>query len=96
MSSREVKVKILEVAYHRNGVGGEGFYVVRFEERTAGEMVGIIFAGEGQCAVLSVPKLTEGVIAFLKNSWRGDVFEPHLRRAITQYNGEEADASSEV
>jgi hypothetical protein len=32
--------------------------------------------------VLDVAKLAQGDIAFGSNSWRGDHYEPHLRKAI--------------
>lgn len=84
--------KILEVAYHRNGSGnGEGFHAVRFRSSTWGEMVGIVFEGDGQVAVLSVPKLAKGIIggafsgAAKTNAWDGGKFEPDLRAAVEKY-----------
>ena len=43
---REVDIKILEVAFHRNGVAGEGFHVVRFKSDDQ-TMAGIVFEASG-------------------------------------------------
>lgn len=86
--TRTAAVDVQEVAYHRNGVGGEGFHVVRFtarEDDQVHHMVGIVFDGVGQCAVLDVHQTAAGNIAFGQgNSWRGDVYEAALRRAIEE------------
>ncbi len=78
--------KALGVAYHRNGIGAEGFHVVRFTMREDGKthrMVGIVFEAEGRVAVLDVDETQAGNIAFAGgNSWRGDVYEHSLRQAI--------------
>jgi len=81
---REIDIKILEVAFHRNGVAGEGFHVVRFKSDDQ-TMVGIVFETSGNVAVMDIDLLHQGVIAFTENSWRGDVFEPCLRQAIERY-----------
>ena len=44
--------------------------------------IGILFEQPHHCAVLDVAKLAQGDIAFGSNSWRGDEYEPHLRKAI--------------
>lgn len=82
-----MKIQVEEVAYHRNGISGEGFHVVTFRWAEQGEeprhMVGIIFGREGQCAVLDREQTRQGNIAFaMGNSWRGDHFEHALRVAI--------------
>jgi len=78
-------IKILEVAHHRNGIAGGPFYVVRFKNDDQ-TMVGIVFEASGHVAVLDIDLLHQGVIAFSENSWRGDEFEPCLRRAIERYD----------
>jgi hypothetical protein len=83
-----MKIKIEKIAYHRNGVAGEGFHVATFicpENKTP--MVGIVFEGGGQCAVFNRQLLGEGVIERRKNSWRGDCYESDLREAIKQFRG---------
>jgi hypothetical protein len=82
-----MKLKILDTAHHRNGVGGTPFDVVLFKvQREQGVKVGILFDEAGSCAVLDVTKLAAGDIAFGSNSWRGDEYEPPLRRALTTAN----------
>ena len=93
MARRAKKFEALEVARHRNGVCGEPFYVVRFVCPEAdGEFIAIRFEGEGinpRCAVLNVPMLVEGNIAFAAgNSWRGDHFTAAVDAAIAKYDGE--------
>jgi hypothetical protein len=90
-------MEIQEIAYHRNGVGGEGFHVVRFKDKEAKQafegateqMVAIVFEGSGQVAVLNVDLLKRGVIAFTENSWRGDKYEPYLRSVIRKHDEDE-------
>ena len=64
-----MNLTIIDIAHHRNGVCGAPFAVILFEH-------------DGQCAVLDIDKLAQGDIAFGSNSWRGDHFEPSLRKAI--------------
>ena len=80
-----VNVKILQVAWHRNGIAGEAFHVVRFQNDEQ-NMVGIVFKDRGHVAVLDTDLLHDGIIAMGENSWRGDVFEPQLREAVEQYD----------
>ena len=77
-------IHIEEVAYHRNGISGEGFHVVTFRYGPT-PMVGVVFTGAGQVAVFDRALLGQGTIAFLENSWRGDEFAAVLRDAITAY-----------
>jgi hypothetical protein len=77
-------ITIEEVAYHRNGISGEGFHVVTFRHGQE-PMVAVVFDGEGQVAIFNRDMLRDGVITFGTNSYRGDVFEPFLRAAVTAY-----------
>jgi hypothetical protein len=80
-------IKIIEKAYHRNGVAGEGFWAVRFQHTPDDKpetFVATLFDGVGRCAVLSVDRLATDGVTFGLNSWRGDVFEDDLRRAIKE------------
>jgi hypothetical protein len=85
---RKENVNIEAIAYHRNGICGEGFHVVTFRYAEEGEgesrpMVAVLFPQPGQCAVLDREQTRQGNIAFaMGNSWRGDNFEPLLRAAI--------------
>jgi hypothetical protein len=88
-----MKLKIIGTAHHRNSVAGAPFDVVLFKvHREPGVKVGILFDDPGYCAVLDVTMLAAGDIAFGSNSWRGDDYEPELRRAIEhdRENGHEA------
>jgi hypothetical protein len=76
--------RIIDIAYHRNGITGTPFNVVLFNDRgdAGSRKVAILFGQPEYCAVLDVAKLAAGDIAFGSNSWRGDQYEPHLRRAV--------------
>jgi hypothetical protein len=84
-----MKLKIIEIAGHRNGVAGAHFCVVLFKERGADAKVAVVFDEWSHCAVLDITKLAKGDIAFGSNSWRGDDYEPYLRDAIALLYGEE-------
>jgi hypothetical protein len=76
--------KMIAIAAHRNGICGAPFHVVLFEDdgNEGSRKVGIVFESPSHTAVLDVSKLADGDIAFGSNSWRGDTYEPHLRKAI--------------
>ena len=88
-----MKLTIKEIAYHRNGIGGDGFYVVLFnwrEGRKTRHMFATLFDEHGQCAVLDTDETAQGNVAFANgNSWRGDDFEDDLRDAITAWEVKE-------
>jgi hypothetical protein len=79
-----MKINIIAIAHHRNGVCAAPFDVVLFKDRgtDGSRKVAILFDEQHHCAVLDVAKLAAGDIAFRSNSWRGDVYEPYLRHAI--------------
>jgi hypothetical protein len=77
-----MKVDILQYARHRNGISGAPFDVLLFRFPEGSNMLAIVFDEPYHVAVVDVDKLAKGDIAFASNSWRGDVFEPHLRRGI--------------
>ncbi len=83
-------IRILNFDYHRNGICGAPFHAVVFRD-TGPEgsiKLGIVFDSPHHCAVLDVSKLRDFDVEFGSNSWRGDVFEPGLRRAIGKHNRE--------
>ena len=96
-------MKIIEVQGHRNGVGGIGFYAVHFQDKISAknmsgatkDFVAVLFPNKtgddfeinGACAVLNIGLLPK--VTFAVNSWRGDHFEPDLRRAIRDYEEEQ-------
>jgi hypothetical protein len=83
----DIKCKIIEASYHRNGISGAPFYAILFEEKTEGTMIASLFDGEvGYCAVYKVSELSAGNITFAcGNSWRGDQFESALRPLLKAY-----------
>lgn len=87
IGARRLVRKVEAIAYHRNGICGAPFWVVRFvgscEKGHRERFIATVFAEpRGACAVLSLEKLAaDGDIAFGSNSWRGDHFEPELRAA---------------
>jgi len=84
-----MKLKIISIAHHRNGVSGSPFDVVLFDDCNPkrSRKVAVLFEEVHACAVLDVPLLAAGDIAFGSNSWRGDDYEPQLRQAIEQLEG---------
>ena len=93
---RVKRIKVRTIDYHRNGVGGAPFYLVIFDEDKSadpddqGRKVAIVFELPDHCAVLDIRKLAAGDSAFGSNSWRGDEYEPHLRKAILSHQGKGA------
>jgi len=51
-------------------------------------MLGVVFQQQYHVAVLNLDKLALGNIAFGENSWRGDQYEPHLRKVIATSEAE--------
>lgn len=83
-----MKLTIIDIAHHRNGVSGAPFDVALFKERGAegSRKVAILFDEPRYCAVLDIAKLAAGDIEFGSNSWRGDTYEAPLREAIHSNN----------
>ena|SRR5260370_18901112 len=83
-----MKLKVINIDHHRNGICGAPFDVVLFDDQgpEGSRKVAILFEQEYHCAVLDVTKLAAGDIAFGSNSWRGDRFEPFLRRAAAAFH----------
>jgi hypothetical protein len=78
------KITVKEIAYHRNGIDGEGFYVVLFssKEDRKRNFIATVFEGRGQVSVIDVDIAAAGFVTFGTNSWRGDEFEAALRNEI--------------
>jgi hypothetical protein len=91
------KLSVHNVAYHRNGIGGEGFYIVLFqdtEHNPDGRMVAIHFPHDQDIytAILDIDQLAAGNIAFAEgNSWHGDYYHPFMTEVIRHYNQREDD-----
>ena len=87
-------MKIKELHYHRNGVGGLGFYVGIVEEQKR-DMLVIRFpnadekAGAVLCAAFDLSLLDSRDIRFGSNSFRGDHFADVMDKAIEERTGGE-------
>jgi hypothetical protein len=83
-----MKLNIIDIASHRNGICGAPFHAVLFHDSgpEGSRKVAIVFEEPHHCAVLDIAKLDAGDIAFGSNSWRGDNYEPALRQAIAKSN----------
>lgn len=83
-----MKLLIDHIAHHRNGICGAPFYPVILRDPDEGRMLGVVFETDHHVAVFNLDKLALGNVAFGVNSWRGDHYEPHLRRAIAAWQQE--------
>ena len=81
-----MKLTIKDAAFHRNGVGGLGFYAIYFHDQDQGDMFAALFDEPGACAVVNVKQLAAGDVAFGSNSWRGDHYEAGLRPLIEKWS----------
>jgi hypothetical protein len=88
--TRKNGIKILKVAHHRNGMLGNSFHVVTFKNYDL-TMVGIVFDKpepynfDKKVAILNIDLLSQGIIEFGENSWRGDEFADDLYKAVEEY-----------
>ena len=76
----ELDINITAIQSHRNGISGNSFYSVFFSSIEDGknhDLIAVITSGSGNCFVVS------------KNDpnacWRGDVFEPALKEAVSKW-----------
>lgn len=82
-----MELKITAASWHRNGIGGVGFYAILFDDLTEKKkMIASLFDESGYCAVYDVAQLAEGNIEFANgNSWRGDQYEAALRPLLEEF-----------
>ncbi|RUL89446.1 hypothetical protein [Tautonia sociabilis] len=82
--TNDIKIRVLNIDYHRNGIGGAPFHAIVF--RDSGELgsvkLAVVSDQAAHVAVLDIAKLVDCDVEFGSNSWRGDQYEPGLRRAI--------------
>jgi hypothetical protein len=83
MDVKVSEIKVTTIEYHRNGVTGEGFYIVLFVCKKQ-SMMAVVFDTIGHVAVFNVDLLAIGNVTFGENSWAGDCFEKSLRDIIEQ------------
>jgi hypothetical protein len=88
--ANELKLSILDLDFHRNGVAGMPFQVAIVDDMTEGDTkLVIMFEQSGYTAVLSLDKLIQSEdIRFGSNSWRGDQYEHQLRPLL--WSGDES------
>ena len=86
-----MKITILNIDCHSNGISGAPFHAIIFRDTGEGASVkiGIVFDAPCHTAVLDICKLVDCDVEFGSNSWRGDAYEPHLRKAIARHEREE-------
>lgn len=77
-----MKLEIINIQRHRNGICGAPFHAITFRDPDAGRMFAVVFEQPHHVAVFQLDKLAAGDIRFGVNSWRGDQYEPFLRGAI--------------
>jgi glycyl-tRNA synthetase (class II) len=77
----ELVKKVIEIVYHRNGISGTGFHVVKFLTEGKTPMMAVVFPTEGHVSVFDSASLEAGTI---NNPFRGDHFEAELRQAIAE------------
>ena len=93
-----MKIKINNIQYHRNGICGEPFYVINFDDKEIGNMIGVVFPEYDEkkdeykvgfnpkVAVFKTDLLAKGNINFGENYFRGDHFSDPLIKAINKRN----------
>lgn len=82
-----MKLRILKSEYHRNGVGGAGFYAVLFTDSDYPykTFIASLFEEKTFCSVFCLEELVKSNIQFGSNSWRGDVYEYKLRPLLEEF-----------
>lgn len=80
------QIVIERVAYHRNGICGNGFHAITFRQLDNTPMMGVVFEEPGNIAVFNRELAGAGNLDFYTNSWRGDEFEQALRQAVADYH----------
>lgn len=87
---------LTSIAYHRNGITGEGFHVVLFKARERGEptrnMVAIAFNDPEQIAILDADMTAAGNVTFGENSWRHEHYADAILGWIAEYRRERDEA----
>ena len=91
--------KLETIAYHRNGVCGEGFYVLTFKDKVDGyhhNMMAVVFHSQERpfnpaVAVFDRDLIAKGDISFGSNSWRGDHWADWCYAEIDRHNGRPID-----
>jgi hypothetical protein len=85
-----MKISVLNIDYHRNGIAGAPFHAIVFKDQGTESSVklAIVFDQPWHKAVLDIAKLADRDIEFGSNSWRGDQYEAQVRKAIAKHQAE--------
>ena len=59
-----MKLKIIDIAFHRNGICGAPFHAIIFRDPDVGQMLGVVFDEPHHVAVFNMEKLAIGNITF--------------------------------
>jgi hypothetical protein len=85
-------MKLLKIAYHRNGVSGLGFDVAILRDGKNRKMLVVRFSKEADkgagavlCAAFDLDLLAKDEIGFGVNSWRGDEYADFLDPLIAEW-----------
>jgi len=77
-------INVKKVAHHRNGVGGQPFWVVLFKDGKR-NMMAVAFEDQPESiAVLDTDLLAQGNIKFGENSWRHETYAAAIQDAIAK------------
>lgn len=87
---------VKSIAFHRNGVSGASFHLVRFTDEKGAELIASVFSSPGHVAVHDVHLAANDEIRFKYNSWRGDWYERRLRAAIKNWDEDQDDNISSI
>lgn len=89
------RLKLETLAYHRNGIFGEGFYVLTFTEDGRNMVATVFYNPDGpkplnpRVAVFDRDLLAKGEIGFGVNSWRGDEYAAWCHAEIDRHTAED-------
>lgn len=94
------RLKLISIAYHRNGVSGMPAYVALVDEWEDGAKRRMVVTrvqdadrgtGMVNCFALDVGLLAKGDVRFGSNSWRGDHYHEFMDKEINRYEKERKD-----
>jgi len=84
--SYKPNITIKAASWHRNGISGQGFYAILFDDSEHGPMVASLFDDPTYCAVYSIAELNKGNVEFANgNSWRGDVYADAINEKLQAF-----------
>ena len=83
-----MKMKLLSLAYHRNGICGNPFWCALFRDEDKTVKLAVLFnEDDTDCsiAVFDAAKIAQGDISFGSNSWRGDHYHAWMKKQIKEH-----------